>query len=71
MTLDTLKKALSINKYVIVKRTLRLKGYTVNDTECADLDDDASLDDIEAKLKPEASEPSDRFDGWFKRLFKS
>lgn len=70
MPSDKLSKALSRNKYCIVKRTLRLTGTPSNDTDVTDFTDAASLTTIEttlmAGIEPSPAENGNR---WLMRLF--
>lgn len=69
MSTHSLKQALSKNKYLLVKRTLRKLGHRVNATDCRELDELSTLEQIEATLKSSAGE-LDReswLENWFKR----
>ncbi|MGR9115359.1 MAG: hypothetical protein ACU85E_06300 [Gammaproteobacteria bacterium] len=68
---DPLKKALLNNKILIVKRTLRLTSQAVDETKCAEIDEDDLLEVVEAKLSLH-QKPATTGNGeaWFRRLLK-
>lgn len=70
MDLNPIRKALLKNKYLIVKRSLRLTGQSFNEMEYENFDEDSSLDTIESRLKSAATIFTNGHGSWLKHLFK-
>lgn len=69
MSANLLKQALLKNKYLLVKRTLRLTGHRVKETGDEGLEEADTLEAIEAKLKAPVASGADR-KSWLKYWFK-
>ncbi|WP_031434256.1 hypothetical protein [Methylomarinum vadi] len=69
MSASSLQRALLRNKYLLVKRALRLTGHRVKEIDYEGLQESVTLEAIEAKLKAPTANGANR-KSWLKHWFK-